>query len=88
MPVCEAQERIDSYEFSEWCAYFSLEPFGEERGDIRIAQLCALVANAVGVKGRKSKPEDFMPFSEKRGEPGVMDIEAMQGAILKAAGKR
>jgi hypothetical protein len=48
----------------EWFEYFNIEPFGEERADIRNAILCQLVANAAGVKkqgGGKFKIEDFMP---------------------------
>lgn len=38
--VREAQERIDSAEFSEWCVYRKLSPWGEEREDLRAAQIC------------------------------------------------
>ena len=45
MTVKEAQRRINSDEFGWWMAYDRIEPFGEERADLRIAQLCALIAN-------------------------------------------
>ncbi len=54
---------MSSREFSEWMAYYSLEPFGEERADLRIAILDSLIANANRdpKKGKALKPADFMP---------------------------
>lgn len=48
---------------SEWWEYDQIEPFGEERGDLRIGILCSLVANALGGgKGGKAlPPSEFMP---------------------------
>lgn len=48
-------------QFAEWLAYYSVEPFGEERADLRNAILCRLVANALRGKGRRAEVEDFMP---------------------------
>jgi len=39
-------------------AYAEIEPFGEERADWRIAQLCVLVARGLGSKSAAIK--DFM----------------------------
>lgn len=44
----------------EWMEYSRLEPFGEERGDIRNAMLLQFLSNALGSK-RKTKLSDFMP---------------------------
>ena len=52
-----------------WIEYARLEPFGEDRADLRIAQLAALVANAwLRKKGsRRYKVDDFMfHFGEQR----------------------
>lgn len=44
-------------------AYYSLEPFGEERADLRMAIVASLIANANrDPKHEAYKPEDFMPF--------------------------
>jgi hypothetical protein len=43
-----------------------LEPFGEERADFRIAQLCALVETAV--TGKKTKPSKYMLDFDKARE--------------------
>lgn len=45
----------------DWVAYFESEPFGEERADLRMAQLCALTANVHRGRGHKAyRPKDFM----------------------------
>ena len=62
----EAQERIDSREFAEWIAEYSIEPWGEVRTDLMLAQLCAIMVNAWRGKGVKAaKTIDFMPRFDK-----------------------
>jgi len=58
---------MSSYEFSEWMAYYNLEPFGEERADLRMAMLASLIANVNRDKKRRPNPflpKDFMPKFE------------------------
>jgi len=60
-------ERTTSKELSEWQAYYSIEPFGEERADLRNAMLCTLVANAMRGKNSKAMTiKDFMPDFEPK----------------------
>jgi hypothetical protein len=56
---------------AEWQAYFRLEPFGETRGDLRNAMLCALTVNMQRGKDQDPvTPEDFMPdFGGERKKP-------------------
>lgn len=42
--VSELQERLNSYEFSEWQAFFSIEPFGSYTEDLRAALICQKLA--------------------------------------------
>lgn len=68
MTVAELGERMSSRELSEWMAYAAIEPFGEERADLRQALTTAAVHNLhqAQVKRPKwAKPEDYMLFSEK-----------------------
>lgn len=47
----------------EWIAYAEVEPFGEERGDVRAAMLAATTYNIHrGRRTRARSIEDFMPF--------------------------
>lgn len=62
--VRELLSRMTSRDVAEWKAYFSIEPFGEERADLRMGILASLIANVNRDKKRKSEPfvpADFMP---------------------------
>lgn len=61
MSVARCMREVDSAEFSEWIAYYHLEPFGDERADLRAAIIAH--TNASVMRGKKSKPyklKDFM----------------------------
>ena len=58
--VREAQHRIDAREFAEWRAYYRLEPWGEDRGDLRTAILAWLLAPTL-LRGTKTwRVKDFL----------------------------
>lgn len=61
-------EDIPSRLLTEWIAYSNLEPFGEERADLRSALIACVVANVNVGKGQKPfKIDDFMlKFEEKK----------------------
>lgn len=74
----------------EWFEYYQLEPFGEERADLRNGIACALLANVN--RGRNSKafsPTDFMPFVEKP-QAKPMDAEGWKRlkSVLKSMAPR
>lgn len=53
--------RMPSALLNEWMAFDEMEPFGEQRGDLRSALVAMTVANAQ--RGPKQKPfklEDFL----------------------------
>lgn len=56
--------KISSRQLTEWMAFSKLEPFGEERADLRMGILAALIAN-VNRDPKKQpapyEPDDFMP---------------------------
>jgi len=68
MSVRQAQLQISSSEFSEWAAYSALEPFGEERADMRSAIIACVIANSNRGKNQPPfKVSDFMPkFGRKK----------------------
>jgi hypothetical protein len=69
MTVRELLARISARELSEWMAYFMLEPFGEERADVRAAIVAATVANTARDPKRHRRPfqaSDFMPKFERK----------------------
>lgn len=69
MTVQELLARISSRELAEWAAYFSLEPFGEERADLRSAIVAATMANTARDPKKRRRaftPPEFMPRFERR----------------------
>lgn len=63
LPVREMLSRMGSDELSEWMAFYSLEPFGDYRADVRSGVVAATFANANRAPNAKVfTPEDFMPF--------------------------
>lgn len=61
MSVRRAQKEIDSREFAEWMAFGRIEPWGEERDDIRSAMLLQFLFNSFrGEKQKAAKLEDFL----------------------------
>jgi len=55
-------------------AYFSIEPFGEERADLRMATIACLIANANRDEKKRREPytvQDFMPRFDPN--PGAID---------------
>lgn len=72
-------------QFVEWMAYAEMEPFGEERADLRMAIETAALGNILyqvwtGKKNLPFKIDDFMPKFEKpepiSKEDALMTIEA------------
>ena len=66
-------------EFAMWRLEYAARPFGERRSDIRMAQMCALFANANRDAKKHPEPfklQDFMLFEEPPEEPEVKDIIA------------
>lgn len=62
---------MSSHELTEWQTYCEIDPFGDERGDVRMAILAAHIGNVhLGTKKNPTpfEPADFMPdFGEQRG---------------------
>lgn len=62
MTLDEMLGRMSSAEFTQWTAFAELEPFGEEREDVRFGLLICAVLNLFRGKGKKPlRPEDVMP---------------------------
>jgi hypothetical protein len=78
---------IGSREFSEWMAYFRLEPFGAEREDMRAGIIAATIANAN--RDPKKRPKPFTPgdfmlkFGEEYREPEVLSPEETLKRVIQ-----
>jgi hypothetical protein len=80
-------DRVPSKLISEWIEYARLEPFGEERADLRSAIVAATMANLWRGKGSKAaKAEDFMPTFDTPQQSEPQDLEDMKRAMQRIAG--
>ena len=59
--VSELEQTLGSGELTEWKAYYSIEPFGQERDNWNTAVIAATVANYSG-KSRTTKNIDDCMF--------------------------
>jgi len=84
MSVRQAQEDIDSAEFSEWIAFDKIEPFGEQRADLRAGIVSATMAN-MWSKGKRLVPADFMPTFDQGHAREQQSIGDMKARLLAAA---
>lgn len=84
---------MGSREFTEWMAFFQLQPYGEWRADFRTASLMALIAN-VNRDPNKSKefsPQDFMPdfdkaLDERQAQEAIPEHERVWNKVKAAFG--
>jgi hypothetical protein len=77
---------LSSTQFNEWLAYAALEPFGEERADLRAGIVASTLANVNRRKGQRAlKPRDFMPKFGKRVRREQTWQEQLQIAKMWAA---
>lgn len=78
---------MTSLQYAEWIAYSRLEPWGEDRDDLRMGIVASVIANSNRGKGQKPfKPQDFMPDFEPVSEEA--QIEQMIAKARKALGGR
>lgn len=79
MTVAELLNRISSRELSEWMAYAEVEPFGEERADLRSGIIASTVANTARDPKKRKQPytaDEFMPqFHTEQPEPKRATLE-------------
>ena len=72
-------QEISSREFAEWAAYYEIEPFGEERADLRAGVVASMVGNSAGGKqgGGSFEPADFvMSFGQRETDWRMMLAQA------------
>ena len=82
-------ERMPLPLFMKWQAYYTVEPFGEERADIRMGVGFSQLANSLRTSSKQKayKPEDFMPvFGDHKGGSSRQQTDEQILAVF-AAGK-
>lgn len=83
---------LSQREFIDWMRYDAVEPFGDERADLRFA---LLTSNVAAMLGNKTRWQQFMPFMEKREQSAealwaifdafgrTIDGQAEKGSVIK-----
>ena len=57
---------MSALQFEEWADFYSQEPWGEWRSDLRAGIVASTIANVHLKQGADPlTPQDFMPFMEK-----------------------
>jgi len=76
---------MDSREFAEWMAYNSIEPFGDERADLRAALISCTMANLWSKKRHKLK--DFLFNFKPKTIQTAQEIKSMLKAYCQGFNK-
>lgn len=85
----ELLSELNSRDISEFMAYDDIEPFGEQRADLRSAIVAATVANSQRTRrSRSAKPVEFMPFVEKQRKNPMQLLNAFRAAIVGVGAKK
>ena len=80
-------DSIPSDMLTEWIAYFRIDPFGEERADLRAGIIASTVANAFRSRGRSARPADFMPRFEPKRKQSMADMRKVWESFCEVASK-
>lgn len=89
IPVGELQQRMTSWEFSHWVALYQMDPWGEERADLRNAMVCATLANIHRGKGSKRVTiGDYMPRFGEDVKESTETMLAKARHMMRSAGVR
>jgi hypothetical protein len=92
--VRQAQLEISSAEFTEWLAFYELEPFGDQVADMRHGTAAALLANINRNSEMRPEPfkaRDFINWGDQdegeQGdvEPALLDDPVAQSNLIRAA---
>ncbi len=86
--VGELLGRMTSFEFSYWLAFYGLQPWGDERADLRSGIVAATVANCN--RDPKQRPQpfsplDFMPYSKEPAEEQTMEDQIAAAQMITEA---
>lgn len=71
---------MTSRQLTEWMAFAALEPFGDERADLRMGILASVIANVNRDPKRRAQPyepKDFLPRFEEE-EPEENQAKMLQ----------
>lgn len=65
----------------EWEAFYGIDPWGEERADLRSGMLCSLTDACHRTKGRPDPPLSYMPYVKALQAPKPQQSEEAMQAV-------
>lgn len=74
--VRELLDDLDADELHEWFDVYALDPWDEQRSDLRAGTIAAVIAN-VNSKRAKFRPSDFMPRYEPKRRQTSSDLKGV-----------
>jgi hypothetical protein len=80
MTVGELADRMPAAEFTEWLAFYGLEPWGTSVDDLRFGTLASVIAAPYG---GKTKPDEWFVRTEVRPAGGWQEFMGAMGAFVK-----
>ena len=84
--VRELLARVDAHELVEWMVFYGLEPWGDERADLRAGIQAATTANCHRTsKGKAFEPDDFMPKFDREAPKQKDPSKIAQAMMLLAS---
>lgn len=81
--LMEAAAKCDAAEFALWSALYAIDPWGEQRADLRSAQQTAVTWNAFFSK--KADVEDFMLFQPPKPKASAKELFAKFSEAIRIA---
>jgi hypothetical protein len=73
---------LTAKQLAEWMAFYGIDPFGDQRADLRIGILCATMNNRWrGKNEQPAEPVSFMPFVRQT-EQSPEEIQRTLRSIL------
>lgn len=77
---------LTAREYAEWQAFYTVDPFGDQRADLRAGIVCATMSNRWrGKNENPAEPINFMPYHQvKEQTPHEMQVtlRSILGQVL------
>lgn len=84
----ELRAALSYAEFQEWCLYYQIEPWGDERADLRAGIVASTVANYAGRQradgADPARPVDYMPYVDRSPPEPLADAQQLTDEELAA----
>ncbi len=82
----ECKKWVGLREFHKWKLYYEVEPFGEQRADLRAAMIICCLSNTLGNLKKVLQVADVLPFldeSESHSTESPEDARYRRGCALE-----